>query len=124
MSKKVLVVDDEVRITEYLQKLLTKWGYEVITANDGSEALQKADTEKPDVILMDIKMPGLDGMSACSEITTAYSIPVIIMTGVGDENTKADSFVLGAFEYIEKPLDDVELKTIVEEAIKHGKDTH
>ena len=110
MADKILVVDDEETIRDLLSTFLTADGYEVITAADGAEALELAKTESPQVILMDVKMPGLDGIEACkrlkSEEKTKF-IPVIMITGYQDRAVEA--YLEGADDFVNKPFDKVEI---------------
>ena len=110
MGDKVLVVDDEVVVTSFLSDYLTGEGYEVILASNGEEALELAEKEKPQLILLDIRMPGIDGIEVCKRLKAqekTRSIPVIMMTGFAYE--KVDAVEAGADEFINKPLDPVEL---------------
>jgi len=110
MEDKVLVVDDELLIRNLLTDYLSGEGYEVILASNGEEACELAKTENPHVILMDIGMPGLNGIEACrrlkAEETTRY-IPVVMMTGFSYD--RVDAIEAGADEFIKKPIDLVEL---------------
>jgi DNA-binding response OmpR family regulator len=85
MAKKILVVDDEVAVRSLLEDFFTPHGYEVITAADGKEGLALAAKELPDLILLDVMMPGIDGMEVCRRLKASEgtgAIPVIMMTGV------------------------------------------
>jgi two-component system nitrogen regulation response regulator NtrX len=101
----ILIVDDEPSILQSLSGLLNDEGFEVITANNGYEALKIIDTETPDLVLLDIWMPGIDGIETLKEIKkTSASLPVIIITGHGNVETAVKATKLGAFDLIEKPL--------------------
>lgn len=105
MFPTVLIVDDEPTILKSLGGLLSDEGYEVLTASNGYEALKIIDTESPDLILLDIWMPGIDGINTLKEIKAADpSLPVIIITGHGTIETAVKATKLGAFDFIEKPL--------------------
>ena len=105
MYPTVLIVDDEPTILQSLGGLLTDEGYEVLTAQNGYEALKIIDNESPDMILLDIWMPGIDGIDTLKEIKAADpSLPVIIITGHGTIETAVKATKLGAFDFIEKPL--------------------
>ncbi len=107
MKKKVLIADDELCVRQLVRSVL-ETDYFVLEANDGEEAINIARTEKPDLILMDILMPGVDGYTACYEIkkdTATREIPVIMLTGIGHELNKKLSFEMGADAYMTKPFD-------------------
>ena len=110
MGDKVLVVDDEVVVTNFLGDYLSGEGYEVILASNGEKALKLAEKEKLQLILMDIRMPGIDGIEVCKRLKAGEKtrfIPVVMMTGFAYD--KADAIEAGADEFINKPLDPVEL---------------
>ncbi len=101
----ILVVDDEERVRDSVRVILTDEGFAVIEAPDGENALAKAVTDNPDVILLDIWMPGIDGLEVLQSIKQQdESLPVIIMSGHGDIETAVKATKLGAFDFLEKPL--------------------
>ena len=105
MFPSILIVDDEPTILQSLSGLLTDEGFEVITANNGYEALKIIDAEAPDLVMLDIWMPGIDGIETLKEIKkTSATLPVIIITGHGNVETAVKATKLGAFDLIEKPL--------------------
>ncbi|MDJ0720253.1 MAG: sigma-54 dependent transcriptional regulator [Desulfobacterales bacterium] len=105
MFPTILVVDDEPSIVQSMKGLLSDEGFEVLTASNGYEALQMIDNESPDLILLDIWMPGIDGLETLKEIKTSNPfIQVIIITGHGNIETAVKATKLGAFDLIEKPL--------------------
>ena len=117
MSKaKILVVDDDASSLELMEAMLVPNGYEIITANDGSKAVAIIVEKKPDLILLDIMMPGLDGYSTLTKIKenkTISKIPVVMLTAMGFQLNKELALRFGAVGYITKPVDLVELlKTI------------
>ena len=106
-TAKVLVVDDESEITEIVETFLTDAGYKVATANSGSEAIKKAKEFKPDIILLDIMMPGTDGYAVCQQIkkeTAFANTPVIFLSGKDREEDMGRSFKAGGDMYIKKPF--------------------
>ncbi len=121
MKKKILIVDDDPEIIKLLEFRLKQWGYDVISSEDGLDCLQIADTEKPDLVLLGIRLPGLDGISVCSELTTSHDIPVIILSGIKDEATKENVESFGAVDYITKPINMDELKSGMKKGIKQFK---
>jgi two-component system nitrogen regulation response regulator NtrX len=105
MFPSILIVDDEPSILRSLSGLLTDEGFEVITTNNGYEALKIIDAETPDLVLLDIWMPGIDGIETLKEIKkNSATLPVIIITGHGNVETAVKATKLGAFDLIEKPL--------------------
>ncbi|MBN2408368.1 MAG: response regulator [Candidatus Aminicenantes bacterium] len=119
-KKRILVVDDEVDFIKMLQARLRIEGYEVLTAEDGIQAIQIARKEKPDLIILDIMMPGLDGHSVCDMIkksTLTWSIPVIYLsarTGQADELTALEK---GAKYYLTKPYNPAVLTEMIKSAL-------
>jgi len=113
---KIMVVDDDAQSLELMEAMLVPNGYEVITVSDGSKALVTIPVKKPDLILLDIMMPGLDGYATLSKIKenkTISNIPVVMLTSVGFNLNKELALRLGAVGYITKPVDLAELlKTI------------
>ncbi len=103
-SPLVLVVDDEPRVRDVLQRILKQEGYKVITAPDGETALGLIKETKPDVILLDIMMPGLDGFQVLNLIRQYSSIPVIMLTARREVTTARDALILGADDYVRKPF--------------------
>jgi twitching motility two-component system response regulator PilH len=105
--KNVMIVDDSPTEIHLLREMLTKNGYAVSVCNSGEEAMEKSKTEKPDLILMDVVMPGMSGFEATRAITRAPEtahIPVIICTTKGQETDKAWGLRQGAKDYIVKPV--------------------
>jgi DNA-binding NtrC family response regulator len=117
-THRILVVDDEPSVRESLRMVL-KERYEVITAKSGDEALEKIDTEHVDVVLLDIIMPGMDGLEALERIKQRASTPqVIMLTATKTVKTAVNAMKLGAFDYITKPFDVDELQLIVDRAVQ------
>jgi DNA-binding response OmpR family regulator len=116
----ILIVDDDVQINLGLQIRLRSQGYECIEARNGQEGLQAAQVQLPDVILADIRMPVMDGLSMLRELShnaETSSIPVIIITANTSEKTKADASESGAFCTIDKPFSFEKLLQAVEKAL-------
>lgn len=104
MAAKILIVDDETRIVDILSYNLRKEGYETISAHDGETGLKLAIAENPDLVLLDIMMPGLDGYEVCKQLRKVSQVPVIMLTAKAEESDKVMSFELGADDYITKPF--------------------
>lgn len=101
---KILIVDDETRIVDILSLNLRRQGYETIHANDGETGLSLALAENPDLVMLDIMMPGLDGYEVCRRLRKVSQVPVIMLTAKVEEADKVLSFELGADDYITKPF--------------------
>lgn len=104
VKEKVLVVDDEKPIAEILKYNLEKEGFEVLVAYDGEEAIRLAFKEKPDIILLDIMLPLIDGFSVCRQIRRKLDIPIIMLTARETEVDKVLGLELGADDYVTKPF--------------------
>ena len=125
MSFRVLAVDDEPDVLGLVETKLQKAGFEVTTATNGQEAVERAVSEKPDVIIMDVMMPKLDGLSACTQIKTQMGelAPIIILlTARGQESDVVEGLGCGADDYMVKPFAPRELVARVNVALmKAGK---
>ena len=104
MGKKILVVDDEKAIANIIKFNLKKEGYDVITAEDGEMGVIKAFTENPDLILLDIMMPKIDGYEACKRIREKMSTPIIMLTARSEDADIVSGLEYGANDYITKPF--------------------
>ena len=112
--KKILVVDDSPTDQQFLRELLTKKGYQVLSASGGEEGITKARTLQPDLILMDVVMPGLNGFQATRQLSqdeATKDIPVIICTTKQQETDRFWGLKQGARDYVTKPVDAAELLT-------------
>ncbi len=118
---KLLVVDDEFRIREIIKKYATFEGYEVVEAADGMTAIEKANKEEFDLIIMDVMMPELDGFSACREIRKLSSTPIIVLSARGEEYDRIHGFELGIDDYVVKPFSPKELMMRVAAVLKRSK---
>ena len=108
-TNKILVCDDDKNICELLRLYLVKDGYTVVIANDGEETLEKFRTEAPDLILLDIMMPKLDGWQVCREVRKKSDCPIIMVTAKGETFDKVLGLELGADDYVTKPFDPKEI---------------
>lgn len=108
---RVLIVDDEADFTDILALRLTDAGETAYKAYNGNECLKKLETERIDVVVLDIKMPGMDGIDTLREIKKRFPlVEVILLTGHGTTDTAVEGMRLGAFDYLLKPTDFNELK--------------
>lgn len=106
---KILVVDDDINICELLRLYIEKDGYEVVIANDGGQAVTKFRTEKPDLVMLDIMLPVLDGWQVCREIRKTSQCPIIMLTAKGEVFDKVLGLELGADDYVVKPFETKEI---------------
>ncbi|MBR6005354.1 MAG: response regulator transcription factor, partial [Clostridia bacterium] len=104
-NEKILVVDDDTNICELLRLYLEKDGYDVITANDGATAVKKFQDESPDLMILDIMLPELDGWQVCREVRKFSDKPIIMLTAKGETFDKVLGFELRADDYVTKPFD-------------------
>jgi two-component system OmpR family response regulator len=104
-TARILLVDDEVAFANNIAKLISKRGYEVVTVYDGESAVKAVDENEFDVIVLDLKMPGLDGLATLKQIKKRQpKVEVIILTGHGSMDSGIDGIQLGAFDFIMKPV--------------------
>lgn len=122
---KILIVDDEIRIRDVVSEYATAYGYQVVSAKDGLEALQKLDKEKFDIVILDIMMPNLDGFSACKQIKEKQNVPIIMLSARQEEYDKLLGFELGIDDYVVKPFSLKELMARIKLVIEryNGKES-
>lgn len=109
MSAKILVVEDEKPIADILQFNLSKEGFTVECIHDGDEALKRIYEEPPDLILLDLMLPGTDGIEICRKVREKYRMPIIMVTAKDSEVDKVLGLELGADDYVTKPFSNREL---------------
>jgi len=117
-KEKILVVDDEVSIRRILETRLSMIGYSVITAGDGEEALEIYKKEMPNLIVLDIMMPKLDGYGVCQEIRKESDTPIIMLTALGDVADRITGLELGADDYVVKPFSPKELEARIKAILR------
>lgn len=127
MKQRILVVDDEPAIVELIQYNLEKAGYEVLTEADGSSACRRAATEKPDLIVLDIMLPSMDGLEVCRNLSAdphTAQIPILFLTARRDEIDRIVGLELGGDDYVTKPFSPRELvariKAIMRRTLRNG----
>ncbi len=118
MASTVLVVDDEKNIVQLARLYLNKEGYEVESAYDGLEALKKAKSVRPDLIILDIMMPEMDGLDVCKELRKTSNVPIIMLTAKGDDIDRIVGLELGADDYVTKPFNPRELVARVKAVLR------
>ncbi|MCI7125112.1 MAG: response regulator transcription factor [Agathobaculum sp.] len=105
MTKKILIVEDEANIRELLRLYLEREGYTVVEAENGVEGIKLWKTEKPDMLLLDVMMPVMDGWAVCKEIRQSSDVPIIMLTAKGETADRVSGLEMGADDYIVKPLE-------------------
>lgn len=119
IKSKVLVVDDESQIVFLLKQVLEREGYEVFTASNGIEGIDSNSKNNPDVIILDLKMPAMNGIEALEHIRkTDEDVKVIILTGYGNEEMVGKAESLNAYKFINKPFNIAEIRNTVRDALK------
>ena len=117
----ILVVDDEEEIRKILTQILEKEGFKVITAPDGQQAMQKICFEAPDAVLLDVRMPGLNGMEVLKKIKEIDDdLPVVLITAYADIHQAVEAMKKGAYDYLSKPFDNNEVVWIARRALAEG----
>jgi two-component system, OmpR family, alkaline phosphatase synthesis response regulator PhoP len=124
MAKKILVVEDEPSIVTLLQFNLEQAGFEVIVAMDGKEALERATTEKPQLIILDLMLPQLDGLEVCKRLRSQNNmVPILMLTAKDDELDKILGLELGADDYLTKPFSPREVVARVKAILRRAEQT-
>ncbi len=104
MSKIILTIDDDAAITELLSMLLQTHGYEVLTANSGESGVGLIEEKKPDVVILDLMMPGMDGWQVCKETRKFSNVPILVLSALDDPSMIASALDAGADDYLVKPV--------------------
>lgn len=117
---KILVVDDEQLLVKGIRFNLQNEGFEVITGSNGAEALLMAEQENPDLIILDVMMPEMDGLTACSKIREFSNVPIILLTAKAEDMDKLMGFDNGADDYLTKPFNILELKARIRALLRRA----
>ena len=120
-KQKILIVDDDNNIAELISLYLTKECFETLIVNDGESAVAEVYTFQPNLILLDIMLPGMDGYQVCREIRSKLPVPIIMLSAKGEVFDKVLGLELGADDYIEKPFDSKELVARVKAVLRRYK---
>ncbi len=120
MTAKILIVDDEPPIIDMLRYNLERGNYEVLVAWDGEEAVQKAGSERPDLIILDLMLPKLDGLEVCRAVRRERDVPIIMLTARDDEIDRVVGLELGADDYVVKPFSMRELMVRVRNVLRRA----
>lgn len=116
----ILIVDDEPQIRRVMLTTLASHGYSVVEAASGEEALEKIRTERPDLIILDVNMPGMSGLETCAEIRTSSDVPIIMLTIRNSERDKVQALDAGADDYVVKPFGVQELMARIRAALRRS----
>ena len=122
MQHKILIVDDDENICELLNLYLKKDGFDTVIANDGRQAVECAEKYSPDLIMLDIMLPELDGWQVCREIRKKSEVPIIMLTAKGETFDKILGLELGADDYITKPFDTKEVIARIKAVLRRSSD--
>jgi two-component system, OmpR family, response regulator RpaB len=117
-KEKILVVDDEASIRRILETRLSMIGYDVVTASDGEEALETFRSSAPDLIVLDVMMPKLDGYGVCQELRKESDVPIIMLTALADVADRITGLELGADDYVVKPFSPKELESRIRSVLR------
>jgi DNA-binding response OmpR family regulator len=120
MSKRILIVDDEPRYLRLLEANLRTEGYEVVTAQDGMQAIDVFSGQPIDLVLLDVMMPRLDGFATCQRLREFSSVPIVILTAKGEEQDRVRGLDLGADDYLVKPFSATELLARVRAVLRRA----
>src|SRR5258708_14116036 len=121
MTSKILVVDDEAHIIELARIYLTREGYEVEGVGDGAQALTRFGQVKPDLVVLDIMLPGTDGLTICKEIRKQSQVPIIMLTAKDEVTDKVVGLEVGADDYLTKPFHPQELVARAKALLRRAK---
>ena len=119
-KQKILIVDDDNNIAELISLYLVKECYDTLIVNDGESALEKIPEFRPDLMLLDIMLPGIDGYEVCRRVRTTSELPIIMLSAKGETFDKVLGLQLGADEYIEKPFDSKEMVARVKAVLRRS----
>ena len=120
---KILIVDDEPNIVTLISRYAQREGYNIVTASDGKEAIDKSQSQDFDVIIMDVMMPDTDGFTACKNTKEFKDVPVIMLSARGTEFDKLFGFEVGVDDYVTKPFSPMELMARIKVILSHSKST-
>ncbi len=120
MGERILVVDDEPRFVRLVEANLNTEGFEVIKAKNGQQAVDLTVSEKPDLVLLDVMMPEMDGFQACERIREFSTVPIIMLTAKGEEDQRVRGLNIGADDYIVKPFSATELLARVRAVLRRA----
>ena len=117
-NEKILIVDAELDIRQILEMRLSIRGYDVIVATDGEQALKLFNKEKPDLVVLDIMLPQIDGYGVCTALRKKSKVPIIMLTALGDISDRVTGLELGADDYVVKPFSPKELEARIRSVLR------
>ncbi len=123
MAEKILVVEDERNIASFVAMYLKNARYQVDIARDGAEALQKADSLKPDLVVLDLMLPDIDGLEVCRQIRSTSDVPILMLTARDDDVDKIVGLEVGADDYLTKPFNPRELVARIKSILRRSSQT-
>ena len=122
MEKSVLVIDDDEKLNKLLKDYLSKFGFKVTTVIHPDDGLDILEQELPDIIILDIMLPGKDGFEVCKEIRKTHSVPILMLTARGEVTDRIVGLELGADDYLSKPFEPRELVARIQSILRRSKD--
>ena len=117
MAKRILVIDDDTAITELMSMLLKTHGFDVITSNQGNEGIELARKHNPNVIILDLMMPDVDGWEVCKEVRQFSNVPILILSALNDPRMVASALDAGADDFLVKPVKPEDLLYTIRERL-------
>ncbi len=120
----VLVIDDDATVREVVSRYLSRDGHQVMERSNGADGLAAALTEKPDLVVLDLMMPGMDGLAVCRELRKQSTVPVIMLTALGEESDRVVGLEYGADDYVTKPFSPRELALRVAGVLRRSRHEH
>ncbi len=120
MQQKILVIDDDEKLNQLLQKFLGEFGFNVVTAVRPSQGLKLLKKEHPDLVILDVMLPEMDGFQVCKSIRETHTIPIIMLTARGETTDKVIGLELGADDYLPKPFEPRELVARIHAVLRRG----
>ncbi len=121
MSTRVLIIDDDERLNALLTEYLGRFDFTVISATDGDAGLRALKTAQPDILILDVMLPGMDGFAICRKVRESSGIPIIMLTARGDVMDRIVGLELGADDYLPKPFEPRELVARIQAVLRRGK---
>lgn len=121
MKPKILIIEDDQGILKFLNRGLAYEGYEVMVAEDGEQGLKKAETEKPDLVVLDLMLPGMDGLEVCRQLRNDGDIPILMLTAKDQTNDRVTGLDMGADDYMVKPFEFRELLARIRALLRRTK---
>ena len=119
-AAKILVVDDDQGVLDFLRTVLRRQNYGVVLAKDGEQALELAPRHRPDLVILDLFLPGLGGLQVCSELRSWYKAPILILSGRGDDDIVVEALDSGADDYVSKPVSPRQLLARIRALLRRG----